>query len=489
MSKTVAAGMETHLLQEVTTLANCWRVTRTDGVEFFFTDHDVNIPFDGNTYIAETGYNRTSVQNDSTLAVDNLDVQGILDSTQIKETELRAGLFDFAQIRIFIVNWDNLSNGDVKMRNGRLGEVTMSAQGIFSAELRGLSQALSQQIGEVYQPECRADLGDTACKVPIDPAVVLRSTLYAVGDFVKVSTAAGTTQEQYENRIYECTRAGITDGVQPTYDTVVGNTTLDGDEFASGILTFTGNAGNNETVTIDTKVYTFQTTLTDVDGNVLIGATASDSIDNLVAAITLGAGGGSLYAASTTLHPTVTAAAGAGDTMDATAKTAGDAGNDISTSETLVSGFWGAPNLESGVTGAIFTAREAWTRHAVVDTVTDNKLFTLTVAFDEARDVDGWFDGGAMEFEDGENNGKIIEIRDWVQSTRQINMFLSTAFAIAVGAKVRLYPGCDKRLTTCINKFVMPGSTNFANGNVKNFRGEPHVPGQDELIRYPDAKA
>ena len=35
----------------------------------------------------------------------------------------------------------------------------------------------------------------------------------------------------------------------------------------------------------DTKTYTFQTVLTDVDGNVLIGATASDSIDNLIAGV------------------------------------------------------------------------------------------------------------------------------------------------------------------------------------------------------------
>lgn len=117
---------------------------------------------------------------------------------------------------------------------------------------------------------------------------------------------------------------------------------------ATGILTLTGNALDTETVTIDTKTYTFQATLTDVDGNVLIGATASDSIDNLIAAITLGAGSGTLYAASTTLHPTVTAAAGAGDTMDATAKTQGTAGNTIATTETLTNGSWGAATLSGG---------------------------------------------------------------------------------------------------------------------------------------------
>jgi hypothetical protein len=117
---------------------------------------------------------------------------------------------------------------------------------------------------------------------------------------------------------------------------------------ATGTLTLTGNAANTETVTIDTKTYTFQTVLTDVDGNVLIGATASDSIDNLIAAITLGAGSGTLYAASTTVHPTVTAAAGAGDTMDATAKVQGTAGNTIATTETLGSGSWGGATLSGG---------------------------------------------------------------------------------------------------------------------------------------------
>jgi len=42
---------------------------------------------------------------------------------------------------------------------------------------------------------------------------------------------------------------------------------------------------------------------------------------------------------------------------------------------------------------------------------------------------------------------------------------------------LHVHPGCDKRLTTCINKF----------NNINNFRGEPYVPGQDEFFNYPDA--
>lgn len=122
---------------------------------------------------------------------------------------------------------------------------------------------------------------------------------------------------------------------------------------ATGTLTLTGQPSDTQTCTIDVKVYTFQTVLTNVDGNVLIGATASDTIDNLIAAITLGAGGGSTYAAATTLHPTVTAAAGAGDTMTATAKTRGTGGNSIATTETMSNASWGGATLSGGTTETV----------------------------------------------------------------------------------------------------------------------------------------
>lgn len=117
---------------------------------------------------------------------------------------------------------------------------------------------------------------------------------------------------------------------------------------ATETLTFTGQPLDTETVTLDAKVYAFQTVLTDVDGNVLIGAAASDSLDNLIAAITLGAGAGTKYATSMTLHPTITAVAGAGDTMGATAKKKGTAGNSRATTETLTNGSFGGATLSGG---------------------------------------------------------------------------------------------------------------------------------------------
>ncbi|TGY90648.1 DUF2163 domain-containing protein [Marinicauda algicola] len=226
--KSVSAALAAHLAGPVTTLATCWRITRVDGQEFFFTDHDRDLVFEGHVYKARSGYSRTAIANDASLSVDNLDVEGVFDSEAISEKELRAGLFDQAEVRIFLVNWADPSMGALRMRRGWFGEVVLTEQGVFRTELRGMTQALSQRIGELYSPECRADLGDHRCKVPIHPPVVARETAYALGDHVRVATGSGSGSEVYEDRIYACVVAGTTAPDQPAYDTTVGQQTADG---------------------------------------------------------------------------------------------------------------------------------------------------------------------------------------------------------------------------------------------------------------------
>jgi len=188
MPKTISGPLATHLASEVTTIATIWRIIREDATEFYFTDHDKNIVFEGNTYLAAVGYNRTAVESRVGLAVDNLDVEGFLESTALTEGELRAGLFDFAEVRVSVVNWDDLSQGALKMRRGRFGEVKYSDDGTFSTELRGLAQAYSQQIVETYQPECRVDLGDAKCMILLTPPAVARNTAFILGQRVRAAS-------------------------------------------------------------------------------------------------------------------------------------------------------------------------------------------------------------------------------------------------------------------------------------------------------------
>lgn len=165
MPKTTTVAMKAHIQQEVTSLCSCWKITRKDGVVLAFTDHDTDLTYLGDVYKASSGFKRTAVTGDETLAVANLDILGILDSTSITANDLRNGVYDYAQVEVFLLNWADLTQGRIAIRRGVFGEISVTPTGVFRTELRGLAQYVNYQFGELYSPACRADLGDTRCKV------------------------------------------------------------------------------------------------------------------------------------------------------------------------------------------------------------------------------------------------------------------------------------------------------------------------------------
>jgi hypothetical protein len=229
MPKNLTSAMRARLDEETTRLAAIWRITRKDGAQFFFTDHDRDIVFGGDTYRADAGFERTAIRSDAGFAVDNLDLVGVFAEGGIVEDEVRAGLFDGAEIRVSFVHWEDPDgHGEIRLRRGTLGETRLTPQGSFHAELRGLSQPLAQSTLAVFSPNCRADLGDHRCTFPIEPPELGRDQAVIEGAFYQVPTAAGTGSARYENRIHEVVEAGTTASSQPAYDTTIGATTTDG---------------------------------------------------------------------------------------------------------------------------------------------------------------------------------------------------------------------------------------------------------------------
>jgi uncharacterized phage protein (TIGR02218 family) len=164
--KTISSGLAAHLAGGVTTLATCWKITRRDDVILGFTDHIRDLEIDGVTYRAAGGYTRTAIRSTADLAVDNLDVESVFSDDGITEADMRAGKYDFAEIRMFLVNYQDLGQGMLKLRRGWLGEVSIR-DGLYVAELRGMAQKLQMTVGEIYTPDCSADLGDTRCGVDL----------------------------------------------------------------------------------------------------------------------------------------------------------------------------------------------------------------------------------------------------------------------------------------------------------------------------------
>lgn len=164
--KSISASLLAHMQSETTTLATCWLVTRTDGQVFGFTDHSEDLEFEGGTFSASTGYTATAIRSGSGLNVDNLDVQGALDSNTITDEDLLAGIWDFAAIEIFVVNYNDLTMGAMNLRTGNLGAMR-SGRGSFVAELRGMMQRVQQGLGRLVMPACNADVFDERCGLNI----------------------------------------------------------------------------------------------------------------------------------------------------------------------------------------------------------------------------------------------------------------------------------------------------------------------------------
>lgn len=155
-------GFRDQLDSGLTTLCRCWAVTRSDGVEYGFTDHDRELQFEGLVFKADSGLSALALAQGTGLAVDNTEAVGALSDAAVREEDIEAGRFDGAEIRSWLVNWTDPSVRWLQFR-GAIGELRRSG-GAFHAELRGLSGALNRPLGRVFQKPCTAVLGDRNCR-------------------------------------------------------------------------------------------------------------------------------------------------------------------------------------------------------------------------------------------------------------------------------------------------------------------------------------
>lgn len=196
--KSAGAGLAAALAAEAGAFSTCWRIVRRDGAIFRFTDASADLTVSAETYLARVGYARTAITAEAGLAPGDAEAMGLIDDSSITEGDLRAGLFDHAEIRIFLVNRADLTQGELKLRRGRLGEVSLGEDGAWRAEIRGLAQQLSQTIGQLYGPECRADLGDARCGVAIAGAGFTRPGEVSAVTDRRVFTATVDTPDATE---------------------------------------------------------------------------------------------------------------------------------------------------------------------------------------------------------------------------------------------------------------------------------------------------
>lgn len=114
----------------------------------------------------------------------------------------------------------------------------------------------------------------------------------------------------------------------------------------------------------------------------------------------------------------------------------------------------------------------AWRSTGTVTATEAGRLLRVALSEDRAA---SFFDGGLLTFSGGANAGRRIEILRHDRRDGEHVLHLWQALdEISTGDTFAATAGCDKRFATCRDRFA----------NAANFRGFPHMPGNDFALSY-----
>lgn len=101
----------------------------------------------------------------------------------------------------------------------------------------------------------------------------------------------------------------------------------------------------------------------------------------------------------------------------------------------------------------------------------------LVIAASGIAGGDGFYTAGQLTWTGGANAGIAVEVKVHraISGIDEFDLWQRAPQPILVGDTFRVTAGCDKNHATCRKKFK----------NVVNFRGFPHMPGNDFIIRMP----
>lgn len=179
--RTLDIGFASHIAQAETTLCQCWKLIRGDGLELGFTDHDRRLSFAGTDYLPTHGLDGGAVPARLGAAVQTSEVLGVLTGEDITEDDILLGRYDGAVVESWRVNWADPGQR-LLLRRDTIGEIVRE-DGVFRAELRSAQQGLNATHGRIYQRLCDAEVGDTRCGVALEiPALQGFATVTGMDD-------------------------------------------------------------------------------------------------------------------------------------------------------------------------------------------------------------------------------------------------------------------------------------------------------------------
>lgn len=217
MSRTLTADMTAHLATAAHTRCLMARLDLADGTTLAITDHDQDLSFDlgdgSVTYSASTGIIPSDIALSLGFTADDIEIAGPITETGLTtRTAIIGGRFDDAIVRVFQVNWSDLTDGAIGLLKGYivLGQVM---GGKFKLTAHSEITRFGQEVGRTITGYCDADFGDARCG--FTPGTLAATVSAVTDERVFAVTFAGTYANDYWNRGMATFLTGALAGTRP----------------------------------------------------------------------------------------------------------------------------------------------------------------------------------------------------------------------------------------------------------------------------------
>lgn len=188
MAAVTSKGAESLLENKLHRFAHCWQLVRKDGFTFRFTDHDHQLTLlDGSIYQPVGGFSATASQRQVGLRDNNLEIDGMFDSSAITYDDLRAGKYREAKITEHLVDWMYPWAGDFGTNVFWIA-ATKLIDNKWEASLKGFALWLNRPIGTVLTRDCENTLGDAKCTVALGPFTFAGAANAIISKNIKFTT-------------------------------------------------------------------------------------------------------------------------------------------------------------------------------------------------------------------------------------------------------------------------------------------------------------
>jgi len=133
-----------------------WVITRRDGVQLGFTDHDNALVVGGVVCDPATGFLASQWAEVSGLTVSDMSAAGVIAGDVLNEKDIESGFYDLAFVDFYGVDWQT---GEAQIiAKTQIHEINRDNNGI-EFDLRGLSAKAASERAAIFSRRCGLDYG------------------------------------------------------------------------------------------------------------------------------------------------------------------------------------------------------------------------------------------------------------------------------------------------------------------------------------------